>query len=130
MSTVFASTASLQREFQSLMVRGKKEPPLYSVLVVMRLNNKNGNNKQTKTYSTAGEAMGACGMRVCVCVRARVCVCMSVCVCVLGWVGSWVFASTALVQMAVSLTSVCDSLLPPYTIDVTPVSKMSSVITA
>ena len=44
------------------------------------------------------------------------------------------FASTALevevVQMAVSLTSVCDSLLPPYTTDVTPVSKMSSMITA
>ena len=67
---------------------------------------------------------------VCVCARVRVCVHECVCVCVLGWVGSWVFASTALVQMAVSLTSVCDSLLPPYTIDVTPVSKMSSVITA
>ena len=28
MSTVIASTASLEREFQSLMVQGKKEPPL------------------------------------------------------------------------------------------------------
>ena len=36
-STVVASTASLEREFQSLMVPGKKEPPLYCVLVVMRL---------------------------------------------------------------------------------------------
>ena len=37
-STVITSTASLEleREFQSLMVHGKKEPPLYCVLVVMR----------------------------------------------------------------------------------------------
>ena len=34
-STVVASTVSLEREFQSLMVRGKKEPFLYCVLVVM-----------------------------------------------------------------------------------------------
>ena len=36
-STVVASTASMESEFQSLMVRGKKEPPRYCVLVVMRL---------------------------------------------------------------------------------------------
>ena len=74
----------MQREFQSLMVQGRKEPALYSVLVVMRLNNKNDNNKQTKTYSTAAEGMSACGMHMCVCMR--MCVCMSVCVCVC-WAG-------------------------------------------
>ena len=36
-STVVASTASLERGFQSLMVQGKKKPPLYCVLAVMRL---------------------------------------------------------------------------------------------
>ena len=35
MSTVVASTASLEREFQSLMVQGKKETPLYCVLMAM-----------------------------------------------------------------------------------------------
>ena len=34
-STFVASPASLEIEFQSLMVRGKKEPFLYCVLVVM-----------------------------------------------------------------------------------------------
>ena len=37
MSTVVASTASMESEFQSLMVRGEKEPPRYCVLLVMRL---------------------------------------------------------------------------------------------
>ena len=74
----------MQREFQSLMVRGRKEPPVYSLLVVMRLNNKNDNNKQTKTYSTVAEGMSACGVRMCVCVYAHVCahVCVHECVCV------------------------------------------------
>ena len=31
------STASMESEFQSLMVQGKKEPPQYCILVVMRL---------------------------------------------------------------------------------------------
>ena len=37
MSTVVTSTASLEREFQSQMVRGKKEPSLSCIVVVMRL---------------------------------------------------------------------------------------------
>ena len=35
MSTVVASIASMESEFQSQVVRGKKETPLYCVLMAM-----------------------------------------------------------------------------------------------
>ena len=64
---------------------------------------------------------------VCVCVSVCVCVCahafVCVCVCVLGRGLSWVFASTVLVVLWITvcltsysdyLTSFCEPLLPPY----------------